>query len=565
MSIDPITLEIVSNGLKSIADETYIALMKSAYSTNIKERHDHSTAVIDPAGRLIVQAENSLAIHLGSMMGLMNTLLTKMPLSDVHEGDIFISNDPYAAGGSHLPDVNMAMPVFADGQLVCFMCNIAHHADIGGITPGSMAGGTEIYQEGLRIPVVRLFREGQLCEDVLDILLLNARVPEERRGDYFAQVAACRLGVRRLGEMIDARGVPLLTAAFDDIIRRTEERLREALTRIAPGEYTFEDVMDDDGAGTTNIPIKLRITVPQHGSNKKVLFDFSGTGPQVKGNINSTVTVTLAGVLYSLKALLDPDVPNNQGLIEIVDIVAPLGSLINAKFPAAVAARANTAQRIVDVVIGALAPAIPEAAVGAANGANTTAVFFGHDPRHDRDYVYLETLGGGFGGRFTKDGKDGVQVHITNTSNLPVESIEMEYPLLVESYGFVEDSGGAGKYRGGLGLRRVVRPVGHTMTFSGQGERFVNHPWGIFGGGSGGIGKFVKLSGGDEVPLPTKPANLLVTAHEAIVVETPGSGGYGKPAERDKAALQNDFASGKFSREFLKENYSFDPIGGKGK
>jgi N-methylhydantoinase B len=559
MSIDPITLEIMSNGLKSIADETYIALMKSAYSTNIKERHDHSTAIIDPAGRLVVQAENSLAIHLGSMMGLMNTLLAKMPLSDVREGDIFISNDPYVAGGSHLPDVNMAMPVFAGGKLVCFMCNIAHHADIGGITPGSMAGGTEIYQEGTRIPVVRLFREGALCEDVLDILLLNARVPEERRGDYFAQVAAARLGVRRVAEMIEARGVPLLTAAFDDIIRRTEDRLREALRRIAPGEYTFEDVMDDDGVGTTNIPIKLRITVPPHGSNGRVLFDFTGSGPQVKGNINSTITATQAGVLYSLKALLDPDVPNNQGLIDIVDIHAPLGSIINAKFPAAVAARANTAQRIVDVVIGALAPAIPEAAVGAANGANTTAVFFGHDPRHDRDYVYLETLGGGFGGRFTKDGKDGVQVHITNTSNLPVESIEMEYPLLVESYGFVPDSGGAGKYRGGLGLRRVVRPVGHTMTFSGQGERFVNRPWGIFGGGSGGTGKFTRLSGGAEVPLPTKPANLLVTSDEAIVVETPGAGGYGKPAERDRAAIENDFVSGKFSRGFIKQHYGVEP------
>ena len=559
MSIDPITLEIISNGLKSIADETYIALMKSAYSTNIKERHDHSTAIIDPRGRLVVQAENSLAIHLGSMMGLMNTLLAKMPLPDVREGDIFISNDPYVAGGSHLPDVNMAMPVFADGKLVCFMCNIAHHADIGGITPGSMAGGTEIYQEGTRIPVVRLFREGNLCGDVLDILLLNARVPEERRGDYFAQVAAARLGVRRLAEMIEARGVPLLTAAFDDIIRRTEDRLREALTRIAPGEYTFEDVMDDDGVGTTDIPIKLRITVPLHGSNARVLFDFTGSGAQVKGNINSTITATQAGVLYSLKALLDPGVPNNQGLIDIVDIHAPLGTIINAKFPAAVAARANTAQRIVDVVIGALAPAIPEAAVGAANGANTTAVFFGHDPRHDRDYVYLETLGGGFGGRFTKDGKDGVQVHITNTSNLPVESIEMEYPLLVESYGFVPDSGGAGKYRGGLGLRRVVRPVGHTMTFSGQGERFVNKPWGLFGGGSGGTGKFTRLSGGSEVPLPTKPANLEVRPDEAIVIETPGAGGYGKPSERDKAAVENDFVSGKFSGAFIKKNYGVEP------
>jgi len=210
-------------------------------------------------------------------------------------------------------------------------------------------------------------------------------------------------------------------------------------------------------------------------------------------------------------------------------------------------------------VIGALAPAIPESAVGAANGANTTAVFFGHDPRYGRDYVYLETLGGGFGGRFTKDGKDGVQVHITNTSNLPVESIEMEYPLMVESYGFVPDSGGAGKHRGGLGLRRVVRPVGHTMTFSGQGERFTNRPWGIFGGHSGGTGKFVKLSGSAEVPLPTKPANLLINDNEAVVVETPGSGGYGKPQERDKTAVENDFASGKFSRDFIKEHYGVEP------
>src|SRR5262245_31633321 len=559
MSIDPITLEILSNGLKSIADETYIALMKSAYSTNIKERHDHSTAIIDRRGRLVVQAENSLAIHLGSMMGLMTALLSKVPLSDVREGDIFIANDPFAAGGTHLPDVNMAMPVFADGELVCFMCNIAHHADIGGITPGSMAGGTEIYQEGLRIPVVRLFREGKLAEDVLALLLLNARVPEERRGDYFAQVAACRLGVRRVSEMIEARGVAMVATAFDEVIRRTGGRLRDARRRIAPGEYTFEDVMDDDGVGTTDIPIKLRILVPPHGSNRKVLFDFTGSGPQVKGNINSTISATQAGVLYSLKALLDPDVPNNQGLIDLVDIDAPLGTLINARFPAAVAARANTAQRIVDVVIGALAPAIPEAAVGAANGANTTAVFFGHDPRHGRDYVYLETLGGGFGGRFTKDGKDGVQVHITNTSNLPIESIEMEYPLRVESYGFVPDSGGAGKHRGRLGLRRVVRAVGHRMTFSGQGERFVNRPWGVFGGHSGGTGRFVKLAGSAEVLLPTKPANLLINEDEAVVVETPGSGGYGKPEEREKAAVENDFASGKFSRAFIKGHYGVEP------
>ncbi len=558
--IDPITLEILSNGLRSVADETYIALMKSAYSTNIKERHDHSTAIVDPRGRLVVQAENSLAIHLGSMMGLMHTLLAKVPLDQVREGDIFVGNDPYAAGGSHLPDVNLAMPVFVGGELLCFVCNIAHHADIGGMAPGSMAGGmTEIYQEGLRIPCVRLFREGRLVEDVFEILLLNARLPEERRGDYYAQVAACRLGARRVREIAEARGAALVRSAFDEIISRTETRLRAALASVPPGEYRFEDVMDDDGLGTTDIPVKLRIVVPKDAARERVLFDFTGTGPQVKGNINSTITATQAGVLYALKALLDPDVPNNQGLFDVVEIVAPEGTLINAAFPAAVAARANTAQRIVDVVIGALAPAVPGAAVGAANGANTTAVFFGHDPRRGRDYVYLETLGGGFGGRATKDGKDGVQVHITNTSNLPVEAIEMEYPLLVESYGFVGDSGGPGKFRGGMGLRRVVRPVGHSMVFSGQGERFVHQPWGIFGGGEGGTGCFRKLTPAGEQSLPTKPLNVEVSPSEGVVVETPGAGGYGKPSERAGEALRQDLVSGKFSREYLARHYGYAP------
>lgn len=558
--MDPITLEILSNGLRSVADETYIALMKSAYSTNIKERHDHSTAIVDPRGRLVVQAENSLAIHLGSMMGLMHTLLAKVPLDRIREGDIFVGNDPYAAGGSHLPDVNLAMPVFVGGELLCFVCNIAHHADIGGMAPGSMAGGmTEIYQEGLRIPCVRLFREGELVEDVFEILLLNARLPEERRGDYYAQVAACRLGARRVREIAEARGVALVRSAFDEIIARTEARLRTAIASVPPGEYRFEDVMDDDGLGTTDIPVKLRIVVPKDAARERVLFDFTGTGPQVKGNINSTITATQAGVLYALKALLDPDVPNNQGLFDVVDIVAPSGTLINAAFPAAVAARANTAQRIVDVVIGALAPAVPGAAVGAANGANTTAVFFGHDPRRGRDYVYLETLGGGFGGRATKDGKDGVQVHITNTSNLPVEAIEMEYPLLVESYGFVGDSGGPGKFRGGMGLRRVVRPVGHSMVFSGQGERFVHQPWGIFGGGMGGTGCFRKLTPAGEQPLPTKPLNVEVAPSEGVVVETPGAGGYGKPSERAGDALRQDLVSGKFTREYLVRHYGYVP------
>ena len=553
---DPITLEILYNALKSIGDETFIALMRSAYSTNIKERRDHSTAIMDTAGRLVVQAESSLPVHVASMTGLMTKLLDKFG-GDIGEGDIFIANDPHVAGGTHLPDINMAMPVFDGGTLLAFMCNIAHHADVGGMAPGSMAGGmSEIYQEGLRIPVVRLFRGGELCQDVFDLILLNVRIPEERRGDYYAQVAACKLGARRLLETAGVYGFDPLQAAFAEIIALTEKRMRHAIAEIPDGTYAFGDVMDDDGLGARDIPIRVRIDI----DGEAIRFDFTGTAPQVGGNINVTANATHSAVCYALKALLDPEVPNNQGVLDIPELVIDKGSLLDAAFPAPVAARANTCQRIVDVIIGALAEALPEHAVAAANGANTTAVFSGTDPRSGSGYLYLETLGGGFGGRAAKDGKDGVQVHITNTSNLPVEAIEMEYPLIVESYGLIEDSGGAGTYRGGMGLSRVIRPVGGSCEFNGAGERFTHQPWGLFGGGAGASGRFRHVdAGGGETALATKPMGVRVDEGESIVIETPGAGGYGAPGKRAAQALAEDLASGKFSAAYLKRHYGYSP------
>jgi N-methylhydantoinase B len=551
-SIDPITIEIVANGLRSISDETFIALMKSAYSTNIKERRDHSTALCDCKGRLITQAEASLPIHIASMTGLMEHLLGSFE-SDIEEGDIFISNDPHVAGGTHLPDINMAVPVFHRRKLVGFMCNIAHHADVGGMVPGSMAGGmSEIYQEGLRLPVVKLFRRGELQTDLLNLILLNVRVPRERRGDYFAQIAAARLGERRLHEIFETYGTNTMLAAFDEILERTSKRMKAAVATIPEGTYSFSDVMDDDGMGTRNIPICVRIDV----AGGHIRFDFAGTSKQVTGNINVTFNATQAAVCYALKALLDPEAPNNQGMLDLPQIVVAEGSLLNASFPAPVAARANTCQRIVDVIIGALADALPAQVVGAANGANTTAVFSGVDPRSNAHYVYLETLGGGFGGRATKDGTDGVQVHITNTSNLPVESIEMEYPLLVGSYGLIEDSGGPGRFRGGLGLRREIRPVGHGCTFNGAIERSSHQPWGVFGGGSGAPGRFLHVSAdGEPKTLPTKPSGVLVHENEAIIIESPGAGGYGPPPERSRDAIAVDQASGKFSKSYIDRYY----------
>lgn len=551
--LEPITLEILSNALRSVTDEMFTALMRSAYSTNIKERHDHSSAFCDRQGRLIVQAEQALPIHIASMMGLMRTLLAKYPLEEMVEGDIFIANDPHVAGGSHLPDVNMATPVFVENHLLGFVCNTAHHADIGGMAPGSMAGAmTEIYQEGVRIPLIRLFRAGELQQEILELLLLNVRIPAERRGDYFAQVAAARLGVRRMKEIVESYSVPLLEAAFNELIERTATRLLESLKRIPDGEYEFEDVMDDDGAGAKDIPIRLKLTA----RGGRLCFDFRNSADQVSGNINLPKYSTRAAVIYTLKALFDPEIPNNQAVVDCCEIITREGSILDCRFPAAVAARAHTAQRVVDVIIGALANAVPDWVVAAANGANTTAVFSGLDPRSGQHYVYLETLGGGFGGRSDRDGRDGVQVHTTNTSNLPIEAIETEYPLRVESYGFVPDSGGAGRFRGGLGLCRVVRPVGHKCIFSGAGERFSHKPWGLFGGKDGEPGRFVLVrKNGRAQRLPTKPSGVTISQTDVLVIQTPGSGGYGSPTERSPERIAEDRASGKFTDAYLDRYY----------
>ncbi|MCK7616142.1 hydantoinase B/oxoprolinase family protein [Roseibium sediminicola] len=550
--LDPISLEIAWNGLKSITDECFLTLMRSAFSTNVKERHDHSTAIADAKGRLIVQAEQSLPIHLASMGGLIRHIVERYGDS-VAPGDMFIANDPHVAGGTHLPDINTAMPVFKEDRLIGFVANIVHHADVGGAAVGSMSGGmNEIYKEGLRIPIVRLYRKGVLQDDILRLLLLNMRLPDERRGDLNAQIAACKLGVTRLGHMLERFGADYVTQAFDEIVERTRMRMRSAIAGLPDGTYAFEDVMDDDGISTEDIRIKLEI----RKRGDAITFDFTGTDPQVPGNFNLTMNGTQSAVCYSLKALLDPDVPNNHGVIESIVIVAPEGSIVNCVSPASVALRLNTCQRLVDVILGAFSEVLPERVIGAANGANTSAVFAGIDPRTAQQYVYLETLGGGMGARMTRDGKDGVQVHITNTSNLPVEAIEMEYPLRVEEYALVEDSGGAGTHRGGLGIRRTIRPIDHECEFNGVGERFRHAPWGILGGRPGMPGRFyLRDDQGREHTLPAKASGIRITPETAAVIETPGAGGYGEPKSRPVQLVEEDRSSGKFSEEYIRDAY----------
>ena len=551
--LTPIEVELLRNGLTSICDEMFLAIMKSAYSTNIKERHDHSAAIFDAQGRVVVQGE-SLPLHLASMLGLVEVVLDRYGVGGINPGDMFLSNDPFVGRGSHLPDVAILAPIFRDGELILFVSNIAHHSDIGGMAPGSMAGGmTEIYQEGLRIPPIRIVQEDKILQDVFDLVLLNVRVPVERRGDYMAQIAANRLGNRRLEELFKKWSKEQIELGCSEIIDAVTRRMRSSIAELPDGEYAFEDVLDDDGMGTENIPVVVNI----EKKGEEIWLDFDGSGPQVRGNMNNSFAGLQASVLFALKVLVDPDGPTNHGMLEPVHIKAPEGSVVNASFPAATAARAQTCQRIIDVILGALAEAVPDKVIAACNGANGVATFSGIGP-DGKYYLYMETIGGGAGGRSYKDGSDGIQVHVTNTSNLPVEALENEYPLLVDRYELIEGSGGAGKWRGGLGLRRVYRGIDHTLTFSGQGERGVKAPWGLFGGESGGTASISLYSDDGSIQsLPIKPASLEVEPGVAVCIETAGAGGYGPPAERDIESLEDDTKSGKFSAEFMRKFYNF--------
>ena len=552
--LSPIQVELLRNGLTSICDEMFLAIMKSAYSTNIKERHDHSAAIFDAEGKVVVQGE-SLPLHLASMLGLVEVVLDRYGRDNISPGDMFLSNDPFVGRGSHLPDVAILAPVFRDDELVMFVSNIAHHSDIGGMAPGSMAGGmTEIYQEGLRIPPIRIAKNHEILDDVLDLVLLNVRVPEERKGDYMAQIAANKLGARRLQELFAKWTREQVFEGCTGIIEAVTRRMRAGIADLPDGKYEFTDVLDDDGMGTTNIPICVKIDI----QSDEIWLNFEGSAPQVTGNMNNSFAGLQASVLFALKVLIDPDGPTNHGMLDPVHIDAPEASVVNASFPAATAARAQTCQRIIDVILGALAPAVPERVIAACNGANGVATFSGEGP-DGQYYLYMETIGGGAGGRSYQDGSDGIQVHVTNTSNLPVEALENEYPLLVERYELVENSGGAGKWRGGMGLRRVYRGLGHTLTFSGQGERAVTPPWGLFGGKGGGTGSISLINpDGSKELLDIKPASLQVEPTKAVCIETPGAGGYGAPVDRDKESLLEDFKSEKFSRLFLKQHYNFE-------
>ena len=518
--MDRITLEVIGSALLSIAEEMGTALIKASYSSNIKERRDCSTAIFDRGGQVIAQAEH-IPMHLGSLLGVVHEILRRYPPERLHPGDVFAANDPYTGGGTHLPDITVAAPVFVDGERFGFVANIAHHADRTGERIRT------IWDEGLRITPIRLVEAGQVREDVMELLLANFALPAERRGDFRAQIAANRLGERRVHELCRRYGAATVRAASDEYLAYAERKIRAAIRRLPPGVYRFTDHVDGDGV--TDGPIEVTVAITVEGD--RIHLDFTGTGPQCAGDVNVVWLALLATVYYALKAILDPTIPANGGFYRAIEVAAPPGSLLNALPPAPVGWRTQTCQRIADVVFGALAPVLPERVPAAGNGANTAWVFSGVHPGTGRYYVYLETLAGGAGATAHADGLDGVQVHITNTSNLPVECLEMEYPLLVEEYALVDGSGGTGRFRGGRGLRRTIEVLDHEARFLGTLERAVIPPWGLQGGGPGGRASLVLNPGAPgEARLPPKVWGYPLKPGDRVRITTPGAGGWGSPA-----------------------------------
>ncbi|RMH35222.1 MAG: hydantoinase B/oxoprolinase family protein [Nitrospirae bacterium] len=519
---DPIRTELIKHRLASIAEEMGVRLQRAAYSPNIKERRDFSCAVFDACGRLVAQAAH-IPVHLGAMPLSVQACLqahTLMP------GDVMIVNDPYH-GGTHLPDITLVSPVFDDerepASLLGFVANRAHHADIGGMTPGSMPLSQEVYQEGLIVPPVKLVQGGVLNEQLWTLLLANVRTPVERAGDLRAQLAANRTGQSRLQALADRIGCARLREDMDEVLRYSERLTRRLLATLPEGVYRFEDVMDDDGI--EDEPARIAVTLHLRGD--EALVDFSGTARQRRGCINAVYPITLAATAYVFRCVLGMDVPANSGCMVPITVQAPEGSLVHAKPPAAVVGgNVETAQRIVDVLLGAFAQACPDRIPAASQGTMNNVAIGGWDPLREQPFAYYETIGGGAGASPTAPGTSAIQTHMTNTMNTPIEALEYAYPLRVHRYALRPNSGGSGRWTGGDGIcRELVFLCPATVTI--LSDRRTRGPYGLAGGGSGQPGRNrLVCSDGTIRELPGK-CQLSVDAGNVLVIETPGGGGYG--------------------------------------
>jgi N-methylhydantoinase B len=560
---DPATFEIVKNSLYKIAEEMRVVLAKTAYSPLLKSAGDYSCGIFDARGAMVAQGPD-LPIHLGSMPDAVRAIVAAFA-ADVHEGDVFIHNDPYF-GGSHLPDINVVRPAFHEGQLLGYACLRAHWPDVGSATPGSYGAVTEIFGEGIRLPPVRLISRGVLNADLEKVILANVRTPEERKGDLGAQLAATLRATERLQALARRYGSGAVISYMAQVMDYSQRLMRAALVDLPDGEGVFEDFCDGDGIADDALgkdaPFRIRLSVKKSGD--RLIVDFAGTDPQVKGPMNAPLSVTASGVYCGLKTAIDPNnlIPPNSGCWRAIEIRAPEGSVVNATFPAPVVyANHEMSHRVADMVMGALASFLPEQVMACSQGTSAILTLGGVDPRTGRHYVSYETVKGGFGARPNKDGINCIASGISNTMNTPVEVMEMSFPVRIERYEINPDSGGAGRYRGGCGAVRVWRLLeGADATGALCMERMTSPPFGLLGGKAGAAAAVTLTTpDGATRPLPGKGA-FSAPAGSVIEMITPGSGGFGPPSARDRAVIRRDLLDGYVSAASAQRDYGIaDP------
>jgi N-methylhydantoinase B len=549
--MDPILLEVLRNKFDAIADEMEITLLKSAYSSIVKEGLDASAAIFDASGDTIAQA-TAIPIHLGALIFGVKRMLRAFPAAQMAQGDLYLLNDPYD-GGTHLPDLILVVPIVADGRTVALACTMCHHQEIGGKTPGSVpTDATEIYQEGLIIPPCRLAREGRMDESLLEIIRRNVRIPDIIIGDLMAQVAAGRLAGTRMGELFARHGVTEVLKAVEELYARSEAMTRRHIAALPDGTYRFVDYMDNDGIDLDR-RVRVEVAVTVRGST--LTFDFTGTSPQVRGPFNCVPSSTMAAVYYAVRAMTDPDIPNNAGCFRPVEAILPPGTLVNPKPPASVSGRTATVKRLADAILGALVKALPSRIPAAGCGTLLVMALGRRDPRTGRAFVASELGAGGMGARPEKDGIDGVETDVSNCMNIPVEAVEMEFPIRIGRCRLWGDSAGAGRWRGGLGLEKVFEATRAELTVSHRGERFSTAPWGLFGGRPARNGNaFVLRRDGSREAVPSKQVLTLGTG-EGLHVFIAGGAGHGDPLERDAERVRADVLDRRVSIEAAGEDY----------
>src|SRR5437667_2237834 len=516
-----------------------VVLRKSSFSPNIKERRDFSCALFTAQGQLVAQAEH-IPVHLGAMPYAVKAVLKEFE-DDLSEGDDIILNDPYR-GGTHLPDITMVSPIFFKQKLVGFTVNRAHHSDVGGVAAGSMSAlSRDVNQEGVRIPPIKIWTMSKPNRQILDFVLSNVRTPDERLGDLRAQRAANLVGAKRLGELLKKSSVSTVETGMDQLINYSEELMLKKIGELPRKSSSAIDYLDDDGFSTTDIPIRVKVTI----GRQSVAFDFSGSAKQVQGPLNAVYSVTLSAVYYVVRCVTDPSIPANAGCFKPIEVKAPSGTIVNAEPPAPVAGgNVETSTRIVDVTLKAFSSIIPETVCAACQVTMNNVTIGGVDARTGKYFTYYETIAGGFGARYSKDGVDGTHSHMTNTLNTPVEALESAYPLRVRRYELVRGSGGRGRSRGGLGIRRDTEVLAEGFTISLMGERQRHRPWGLLGGRSGSPGEY-GISRGNKMKALSSKTTLSANAGDVLTVTTPGGGGYGTSSGRTRERIEQDRDDGK--------------------